>query len=280
MQLCLPALAAIALLSATPAAAVVVGDAQGNLFFNFDENSDLAVTLAYPASFFHFTSSGEVHEDGFDDTGFVDTEYQEIMLGLWIYSFAFSKPDVDTLASSTVGIQGLTDGVFATISNPTAFSQTVRFSVSSTLSIWFSGKQAFDRFSGQIGYRLRGRGDAEAINFGSFVRVPPTRADGVNLREVRGYNFSFSLAPGGNYQLSIHDYVARINLHASAVPEPAMWLQLIAGFAGVGVALRARRGAVSSLSRGRLAQDRSAGRSPLRRPNPSGASMGFAHALP
>lgn len=237
----LPAVAALALVAtAVPAAAMpgmVTGEAMGQLGISVGENDALDLAFAYPAFTLTYDSYGNVHEDGFD-TGFLDD--RDIVMGMDVYAYAFSAPMVTELASGTRGIGRFADGVFATITNISTTSQIVDLSFSSSLQLLFGAAQPFDRIGGQIGFAMRGFGDAAPIAFGAFGRVAPVAGTGGSWSDNRAGSASFSLAPGGVYRLSISDYVGRIDIQAAAVPEPAVWLQLIIGFAGVGAVLRSR----------------------------------------
>jgi len=85
-----------------------------------------------------------------------------------------------------------------------------------------------------------------AYSYGLYGDYPMTRQS-VSFLPVLGGSFAFELGTysGGGYGPLIDNFAVDVELYAApAVPEPATWALLIAGFGIVGVAARRRRGAL------------------------------------
>lgn len=242
---------AMALGAATPAAAMpgfVTGEGTGTIFLELNADPALDIALTLPDYSISYSSFGSYHEDGFD-TSFIN-DFNSIVLGFDLYAYAFSAPFVPTLHSEVNGSGYFADGIIATISNPTATLQQVQAHIETSLSLSLNAEQPLDLTSGSVSYTVLGSGAGNTPLSISFADGFAPATGNRSLYHSTSDNFLFDLAPGEIYSFRIEDFGTSYFLRAQAVPEPATWAMMIAGFLMVGAAMRkSRRGAVAIASR-------------------------------
>jgi hypothetical protein len=104
--------------------------------------------------------------------------------------------------------------------------------------IWNAGSETFDPLAA-----------AFLVGGTNGLRAPENGVVGFNFSELAGFN-GRTTAAGYTFNSGLTDNTAiyRISFAAVAVPEPAVWAQLIGGFALAGSAMRRRRAAKSVLA--------------------------------
>lgn len=241
--------AAMTLGVATPAAATpgfVTGEGTGTIFLELNADPALDIALTLPNYSISYSSFGSYHEDGFD-TSFIN-DFNSVVLGFDLYAYAFSAPFVPTLHSEVNGSGYFVNGIFATINNPTAMVQRVNAIINASMSLQLVGEQPKDLTYGSIGYTIWGNGqDGSPLSFSYANSLPPSVTGG-NLTHNSSNSFGFDLAPGASYSFGIQDFGASYFLRAQAVPEPATWAMMIAGFLMVGGAMRKSRRRLTTTS--------------------------------
>lgn len=234
--------AAMTLGLATPAAATpgfVTGEGTGTIFLELNADPALDIALTLPNYSINYSSFGSYHEDGFD-TSFIN-DFNSVVLGFDLYAYAFSAPFVPVLHSEVNGSGYFQNGIFATISNPTATLQQVQAYIGTTLSLSLNAEQPLDLTSGSVSYNIFGSGAGNTRLSMSFANGFAPATGNRSLYHSASDNFLFDLAPGASYSFRIEDFGASYFLRAQAVPEPATWAMMIMGFLMVGGAMRKSR---------------------------------------
>lgn len=97
--------------------------------------------------------------------------------------------------------------------------------------IWNAGSEAFDPANA-----------AFLVGGTNALRTPENGVVGFNFSELARFN-GRTTAAGYTFQSNLFDNtgIYRISFNAVAVPEPAVWAQLIFGFAGIGALMRRNR---------------------------------------
>ncbi len=97
--------------------------------------------------------------------------------------------------------------------------------------IWNAGSEAFDPANA-----------AFLVGGTNGLRTPENGVVGFNFSELARFN-GRTTAAGYTFRSNLFDNTAiyRISFSAAAVPEPAVWAQLILGFAGIGAFARRNR---------------------------------------
>jgi len=230
---------ALALGTATPAAAtpgIVTGEGIGTIYLELTADPALDIALTVPSYPISYSSFGSYHEDGFNTSGILDPA--SILLGFDLYAYAFSSPFVPTPHSEVSGQGYMTDGIFATISNPTGIAQQIDAFIAITLSLVLNAEQPNDLTSGSIGYQLTGSGSGGPPLSLAYTDALAPSASGGKLSYSLSNDFLFTLQPGEDYNFGIQNFGTEFFLRAQAVPEPETWAMMIIGFGMVGYALR------------------------------------------
>ena len=130
---CTSALCLMASVPATATPGFVVGEVIGSVALQVAENSALAIDLALPPFHLTYDSFGLVHDDG-GDTGHLFPGYETVM-AMDLYAYAFSEPFTPGFKVSQTRARGwFDDGVFATITNISALTQSVEVLLATSMS--------------------------------------------------------------------------------------------------------------------------------------------------